>query len=162
MSGNEHVASHRPREALDKYLRAFRLDPHQPLTSLCVATTLAYISTHPLTARKQDVCGKALAFFSQYCRMRILTADCDCSSSLAALQQEICYNMGCFYLELDLNHIAESFFLKAVHMTESFELSDTSQLPLTREAAFNLVTIYRNSGNETLAQEVLKAYLTFE
>jgi general transcription factor 3C polypeptide 3 (transcription factor C subunit 4) len=168
MAGNEHVSGHHYREALEMYLRAFRIDPHQPLTSLCVATTLAYIAVHPLTARKQDVCGKAVAFFSHYAQMRMLTGQCNGLSDvkMKSLQQEVFYNIGCFFTEIRLTHLAEDFFVKALQLFDDIvEKGDTDEqhsLPLTREAAFNLSIIYRKSGNERLAREVMVKHLNFD
>lgn len=168
MAGNEHVSVHHYREALDKYLRAFRMDPHQPLTSLCIATTLAYIAVHPLTARKQDVCGKAVAFFSHYCQMRLMTGECNGRVDINGLKQEVYYNIGCFFTEIRLAHLAEDFFLKALRLFDENVCTETgtnereASFPLTREAAFNLSIIYRKSGNDRLAREIMLKYLNFE
>ena len=156
LAGNELMLSHKHGEALDKYLRAFRQDPDQPLTALCIATTLAYMAVHPLTAHKQDVCGKALAFFTHYGRVRMLTGE-NSNAYQASLEQEVYYNIGCFFLDIRLNHFAVSFFQKAVEVF----CADEASLPLTREAAFNLSLIYRQSGNDSMACAVMKKYLSF-
>mmetsp|Transcript_7010 Transcript_7010/g.11723 ORF Transcript_7010/g.11723 Transcript_7010/m.11723 type:complete len:160 (-) Transcript_7010:833-1312(-) len=106
------------------------------------------------------------------------------------LEQEVVFNMGSIYRDMQLNHFAVEFFMKALALddnlaslgrgTESAAINGQSssssessgilssssctqstRLPLTSEAAHNLILIHKQSGNKSLALDIMKRYLVF-
>jgi general transcription factor 3C polypeptide 3 (transcription factor C subunit 4) len=162
-----HLTSfkHQYSTCLEKYVAAFSADPSQPLTALCLSATLTFLSLHPHVKRKGDACGKALSLFALYSHLRV--PETKVSSNKAeensveryrrlCCQQEVFYNLACLYGKINMQHLAEHFFLRAIEMDDL----DESPLRLTQEAAFNLSLIYRESGNDNLAYDVLKKHLS--
>lgn len=98
-------------------------------------------------------------------------------------EQEVFFNMGCIYRDLQLNHFAVDFYHKALALEEQYvsaqELewssssrssnrsnsscssADSHHLPLTLESAHNLVLIHKHAGNRHQALTVMRQYLMF-
>ncbi|KAL0034582.1 hypothetical protein WJX79_009149 [Trebouxia sp. C0005] len=133
-------------QALGEYFHAFRLNPHQPLTLLCIA--LGYMQ-QAMTRKVDDrnrVVLQAFAFFQEYARHR-------------EHEQESNYNLGRAAHHLGLVHIAVEYYQKCLDGigSESVQaLHGGSEPPyeagLSQEAAFNLSLIYRGTGADDLAR----------
>lgn len=82
-----------------------------------------------------------------------------------AMQQEVVYNMGRSFHQASLNHIAVHFYRDALGLHDAhpqeFALLG-SKGHVTREAAYNLVSIYQLANNRELARHVAENYLTVE
>lgn len=96
-------------------------------------------------------------------------------------EQEVLYNMGCAYRDLQLNHFASEFYHRALVLSDSFEelrgadvigdcssggssggsLTSAVRLPLTSESAHNLILIYKQAGNRPAAMAIMRRYMTF-
>ncbi|KAA6423612.1 MAG: hypothetical protein FRX49_06672 [Trebouxia sp. A1-2] len=141
-------------QALGEYFHAFRLNPHQPLTLLCIA--LGYMQ-QAMTRKVDDrnrVVLQAFAFFQEYARHR-------------EHEQESNYNLGRAAHHLGLVHIAVEYYQKCLDGigSESVQaLHGGSEPPyeagLSQEAAFNLSLIYRGTGADDLARQVLQKYVS--
>ena len=79
------------------------------------------------------------------------------------LQQEAEYNMGRALQQVGLHHLAVECYdrVLAVDMPDRAAVEPwVRKLDLRREAAFNLVGIYKRSGSPDLATAVVAKYLT--
>ena len=73
-------------------------------------------------------------------------------------EQEACYNFGRAAHQLGLLHVALPFYERAL----AAELRpESSSADLRREAAHNLVLIYRHTGATGLARQVMREHLSF-
>ncbi|DBA78961.1 TPA: hypothetical protein ACH3X1_008835 [Trebouxia sp. C0004] len=141
-------------QALGEYFHAFRLNPHQPLTLLCIA--LGYMQ-QAMTRKVDDrnrVVLQAFAFFQEYAQHR-------------EHEQESNYNLGRAAHHLGLVHIAVEYYKKCLdgHGSQSVQAlhngsEPTYQVGLKQEAAFNLSLIYRGTGADDLARQVLQKYVS--
>ena len=121
-------------------------------------------------------------------RKRLNSSSGDEENREKMLEQEVLYNMGCIYRDMQFNHFAVEFFEKALSLNDhfstfidptvnsrfdrrmNFALSSPStettvspkRLPLTSEAAHNLVLIHKQSGNKAKALLIMKQYLMFD
>ncbi len=72
--------------------------------------------------------------------------------------QEAAYNLGRAAHQLELLHIAVPFYERALATQPPIDSGITN---LRREAAHNLVLIYRKTGAIELARQVMREHLTF-
>ena len=133
-----HLSSGTSRVALRFYIEAFRRADKDPLVLLCAAVASLNMVMSRKTSNRHTCTIHAFAFFDQYCRNR-------------EEQQEVHYNMARAYHQLGIYHIAVPNYWKVL---------DLARTPLDRglqkEAAFNLHHIYKETGNFTLAAQVLR------
>ena len=73
-------------------------------------------------------------------------------------EQEACYNFGRAAHQLGLLHVALPFYERALAAEPP---SESSFADLRREAAHNLVLIYRSTGATGMARQVMREHLTF-
>lgn len=73
-------------------------------------------------------------------------------------EQEACYNLGRAAHQLRLLHVAVPFYERALAAKPP---PNSSSADLRREAAHNLVLIYRSTGATGLARQVMREHLTF-
>jgi hypothetical protein len=85
----------------------------------------------------------------------------DVLSDVARIQ-EAYYNVGRVFLSVRINHLAHFMFEKAVNLAVQFPDLTKTKLHLTREAAFNLFQIYRFTGSNELALQILYEHLTYD
>ena len=78
------------------------------------------------------------------------------------LHQETHYNLGRAFQELKMNHLAVAQYTKAISLAENSKKLASSCLNVTKEAAHNLVLIYKQSGAFDLALEIMLKHLTFD
>ncbi|KAL3150393.1 hypothetical protein ABBQ32_000232 [Trebouxia sp. C0010 RCD-2024] len=143
-------------QALGEFFHAYRLNPREPLTLLCIA--LAYIQqamTRKVDDRNRTIL-QAFAFLQEYAQYRE-----------DALESN--YNVGRAAHHLGLVHIAAQYYQKCLNSTSSLPSSPANEdgqglslhaATLMREAAFNLSLIYRGAGADDLARQVLRQHVT--
>jgi hypothetical protein len=78
-----------------------------------------------------------------------------------ALEQEVAFNIGHALHELRLYGLARESYVRCLEIAEQMgNPVEGEALTLTREAAHNLVLIYRRSGNVDLAYCTMKRWLS--
>jgi len=120
---------------------------------------------HYIQLRKEQSirCSKIDHINSETHDRDVLGHDTVESISELSLLQETHYNLGRAFQELKLNHLAVEQYIKALEIAEkNDEFRTSSSLNVTREAAHNLVLIYKHSGAVDLALEVMLKHLTFD
>lgn len=179
LAGNERAQSRKFAEALDKYLDAYELDKSQPLTCLYISSLLIFLAYFRLIKQRIDVLNKGLVFLEQYKITRRLHANkireyiqntSDVVPSLIEeddVVQEIYYNLGRAMSECEMQHLAVDNYTSALDVQDDYDiLHDTNMnaggrvLPLTRQAAHNLVLILKKSQANSHAYQVMRKYLT--
>ena len=85
----------------------------------------------------------------------------DVLSDIARVQETF-YNVGRVYLSVRMNHLAHFMFEKAIDIADKYPELLKSSLHVTREAAFNLFQLYRISGSNEFAMQIMQKYLTYD
>ena len=98
-------------------------------------------ASQPCTTAGEDACAAA----QEYAEQR-------------SSEQEACYNLGRAAHQLGLLHVAVPFYERALAAKPPLASSAAN---LRREAAHNLVLIYRSTGATSLARNVMQEHLTF-
>lgn len=178
LHAHELASRRRYAESFDTHLRAYQLDPTQPQTCLCLGLMLLFFSQHVLVNRKPQVLIKGLAFMDQYRSQRVnvsehnhndrvdlanmsLGGDEMTSVSQQAIQQEIYYNFGRFFQEAKLFNLAVDNYNKALEIADTHPRLALTPFSLTREVAFNLILIYKQSGADNMVLNIMSKYLSF-
>jgi tetratricopeptide (TPR) repeat protein len=172
MAANNAIYHRRYAQAMEKYLIAYRLDKEQPLTCLCLSAFIVFLSMHHTLHQSADgrhqVYGKGLAFLIKYAELRKgqqakqsdVMSEKERLHSLC-LQQEVWYNMGRSYHDVKLLHLAVAMYNKALAIAEDEPKVKTLPSHCTREAAHNLVVIYKSSKAINLALSIMQRHLSF-
>ena len=168
LRGHWWVGARRHSDALDDYLTAYRADPSQPLTALCIAAIVVFLSVRASVGSRQEVYSKGLGFLLRYKELR-LSGEGDDEDAVdeavrlrrLALLQEVLYNTGRVFAEVALPHLAEKMYRRARAVAEEEPRVKLLACHVTFEAAHNLVLIYRNSGATSLALDVMLKHLRF-
>jgi tetratricopeptide (TPR) repeat protein len=169
-----HEASNRRKyvESVELYLKAFKMDPTQPLTLLLLSIFFLFFSQHTLVGNKSEVMVKAVAFFNHYRATRMSQTNGLISGTLNEkgyevpghneYKQEVYYNFGRFCQEVGLNHLAVDNYNEVLKIADILKTQGiNSQFSVTREAAFNLVIIYKKSNSLSFANDIMRKYLSF-
>ena len=182
--------------AIAEYLRANSLRPKEPLISLCIGTSYLSQVMQKNTYNRHLVCLKAFTFLDQYSQLRLpsytprAAGSTDDDDAMEVdegdernaeqklqdnlLAQEISFNMGRAYHQLNLLHLAVPYYEQTLALAEENRLmprqaaadptaasSGGEIAGLGREAAYNLFLIYRSQkGSQRLAREILRTHLT--
>ncbi|KAJ7323395.1 General transcription factor IIIC, polypeptide 3 [Desmophyllum pertusum] len=145
-SGHNALVSGSYRFAVGEYVRAFRQAPHDPLVTLCLGLQYIHLASQHFPRNRHS------------CVVQYLGIRGEC--------QEAFYNIGRAFHQLGLLQFAVHYYNKALE----FPLYETSKpdgektdkfsekRDLHRETAFNLSLIYRASGNEIMAKELLMTH----
>ncbi|GMH45921.1 hypothetical protein BSKO_13884 [Bryopsis sp. KO-2023] len=139
-----HVLTHSGQflDALGEYLAAYRDVPNDPLTLLLLGVTYINCSITSRASDGHNMILKGCSFLDEYKRKR-------------SNPQESHYNFGRAYHQLGLFHIA----------VKAYEQCLKAEAPpgvpcIKREAAHNLVLIYKATGAKELARRVMQENLT--
>ena len=76
--------------------------------------------------------------------------------------QEVFYNTGRAFGSTRLNHLAHLMYEKALKLHDEYPKLRHSKLNLTKEAAFNLMILYKRSGARDAALRVMQKYLCID
>ncbi|XP_066296212.1 general transcription factor 3C polypeptide 3-like [Branchiostoma lanceolatum] len=147
LNGHNSLISGTYKHALGEYVRAYRLDPGNPMSLLLIGVTFFHMASQKYTIKRHFVLVQGMSFLNEYLIQRGET-------------QEAYYNVGRALHQLGLEHLAIHYYQKALHMNPP-DVGDTKYsylLDLRREVAYNLALIYSNSGSKNLAKLLLDQY----
>lgn len=176
MQGNVHLAKCSYSNALVEYMTAYKNDTNfHAIIPLCIANLYANYGCSGVVDKDKAMI-QAFAWLQQY-------------EKLERNKSEAAYNAGRIAQQFKLMHLAVPLYQEALKsVTEvpdigslSFDEStrlpgnmanftstnlneaaaDISTNPVSREAAFNLSLILRESGSDDMARAIMKKYLTF-
>jgi tetratricopeptide (TPR) repeat protein len=77
-----------------------------------------------------------------------------------SLYQETLYNLGRAFHDMKLLHLACEQYTRALEIAEVYAYLRDDDSAVTRQAAHNLVQIYKRSGAKDMALEVMQQFLT--
>lgn len=130
------------------YLRAYVMEPDEPLISFLLALTYAHISQARRAIHKPMSILQALTFLSEYRRLRDDGSD--------DVNAEISYNFGRFYQYCNLPHLAAPLYEQVLTLANMSSTKD-----LRRDAAYNLAQLYSDAGATKHAIRIISKYLQF-
>lgn len=139
-------------------LRAFKLAPDSPLISLYLAVQILYVALSRRVGNRNEMVLHAFAFLDNYRRIR--TSE-EIGLGAKGREMEADYNVGRLMHQLGLVHMASDMYRKVLDRKVENEDDVPSWADLRRDAAYNLVQIYRMSGSVDLANAVLEEFLVF-
>ncbi|KAL4427748.1 hypothetical protein ABPG75_001837 [Micractinium tetrahymenae] len=147
--GHCHLLNTQYSEALGEYFHAYRVAPHEPLVLLCIAAALLNQAATKRVPNRHRAVLQAFAFLQEY-------GDARCNA------QEAAYNLGRAAHQLGLLHIAAPFYERVLETGPPPGAASAAgaAYDLRREAAHNLALIYRRSGANPLARQLLRQHLT--
>ncbi|XP_078614867.1 general transcription factor 3C polypeptide 3-like isoform X2 [Branchiostoma floridae x Branchiostoma japonicum] len=147
LNGHNSLISGTYKHALGEYVRAYRLDPSNPMSLLLIGVTFFHMASQKYTIKRHFVLVQGMSFLNEYLIHRGGT-------------QEAYYNVGRALHQIGLEHLAIHYYQKALHMAPP-DVGDTKYsqlLDLRREVAYNLALIYSGSGSKNLAKMLLDKY----
>ncbi|KAH8658754.1 RNA polymerase III transcription factor-like protein TFIIIC subunit Tfc4 [Tricladium varicosporioides] len=133
--------------ALNYFLRAYALDPNNPLLIFSLGLTYVHDALKRQAENRQYSIIQGLAFLHEYHEIRK-------QSKHAEERVEADFNLGRVYHMLGLVHLARPFYWKVLRASQH----DVKE-NLVFEAAYNLTNIYASSGNLELAQSITNEWL---
>lgn len=140
------------------FLRAFKLAPHNPLICLCVAVQMLYVALSRRVGNRNEMIIQAFAFLDDYRRSRTRNSH---GLNVKWCEMEADYNVGRIMHQLGLVHMAADMYRRVLDWKCELGADVPMWADLRRDAAYNLVQIYRASGSIRLANVILEEHLTF-
>lgn len=144
--------------AVGEYHALHARRPSEPLLPLCLAACKLQesLSRKSKSATRGHAALVAASWLSVYAQTRSATHP-----------QEVAYNFGRAYHHLGLTHLAVPYYIQALLAPPAPASADAGAAgpteeggqDVSREAAYNLVRIFRASGNHDLARELTRAFL---
>jgi len=168
LAGNISAMSGSYRLALGQYFLAYQQMPEDPFLNFILGVSLLMVANSKNEPNFHAAITKAFSFLFKYRR-------------LAGDTTETNYNLGRAFHHCSLFHMAIPYYERAIKLSIEWrektcrkrleaemevlldgdeEDAGAMELNLERESAFNLALIYRNSGNEALARQLLREHLT--
>lgn len=147
LEANYYLSSGTYKYALNDYISAYK-KTKEPLLAMLASVTLTQIASQKYSSNKLSLISQAIAFMDEYTKLREKDAI-----------QEIHYNFGRMYHQLNLVSAAIDHYKKALQVKNKLIHANAEHLDLKREIAFNLHLIYKNSGNFDLARKYLFDYI---
>jgi len=130
--------------ALKNYFKAYRITPNEPIISLCIGSAYLGLAMSRKMTNRHDIVLRAFTFLHKY-------------HQLLDGNEEACYNLGRAFHQIGLTYLAIPHYEKVLQMND--EKGEGNANNLSKEAAWNLVLIYRNSNSLDMAREVMSKYL---
>ncbi|KAK2168890.1 hypothetical protein LSH36_13g03043 [Paralvinella palmiformis] len=148
LNGNNALISGSYKHALGEYVSALKQTPHDPLLNLLVGITYFHLASQKFAARRNSLIIQGCSFLNLYLELR---GDC----------QESNYNLGRAMHQIGLHHTAVYYYERVLSQPPVIDDDDRSSkiFDLSREAAFNLSLIYKASGSEDLAHNIIQKYI---
>eukprot|EP00737_Agarophyton_chilense_P000927 gb/GEZJ01001032.1/.p1 GENE.gb/GEZJ01001032.1/~~gb/GEZJ01001032.1/.p1 ORF type:complete len:863 (+),score=129.79 gb/GEZJ01001032.1/:350-2938(+) len=142
------------------YLHALNLFPNHPLICLVLAIQTLYVASGRRIQNRNEMITYALAFLNDYRRNRTAGAPAE---ERGLYEMETDYNLGRAMHQLGLLHYAAEAYKRV--LTKDYEGVVRDKTPMwadvKRDAAYNLIQIYRGSGCLEMATAVCEEYLVF-
>jgi tetratricopeptide (TPR) repeat protein len=146
--------------------------PSSPLVALTTATTLFQHSRSRTAVKQDQIILKGFAYLDEYRRLRRSQFSGLSVATRSFAELECDYNVGRALHDVGLVHMAAEMYEAVIDRDVPRAVSPQENvvcepacwpvwLDVKREAAFNLVHIYRNSGSHALALAILRRHLVF-
>ncbi len=142
-NGHNALMSGSYKHALAEYVSVLKECPKDPFAAFSVALAFVHLASQKFTSNRHSIVIQLCAFLDLYLELR---GEC----------QESLYNVGRAFHQLGLVHNSVHFYRKALESNIEIDAKDKQVFDLRREISYNLSLIYRNSGANDLALEVLR------
>ena len=139
---------------IGKYLQTYSKMSESPLLCLCLVVQFAYVAQNRRVGNRNEMVMYVVAFLDEYRRKRRKRALHKCT---VVVEQEMLYNAGRTMHQLGVLHMAEQLYLECLEVGENVP----PWADLRRDAAYNLVHLYKKSNSVELARDLTFRYLTF-
>ncbi|WPT10988.1 General transcription factor 3C polypeptide 3 [Picochlorum sp. SENEW3] len=177
LNGHVFLQSHQYAAALGEYFDAYRMGPWEPVVKMCIANL--FVNYACVTKKDRDMAlMHAFAWMQEYAKLRKNNV-------------EFAYNAGRIAHQFSLLHLAVPLYKEALmhhdHANLPFDMEqleiernafnnghvsrishyiskgslNPKKSDLSRESAFNLALLLRESGAHELAKKCMKKYLVF-
>lgn len=141
-----------------KYLQAYSGVSESPLLCLCLVVQLVYVAQNRRVGNRNQIVMYAMAFLDEYRRKRKARSSNQCTT---LVELELLYNSGRTMHQLGVLHMAEQLYRSMLESTNKHLRSLPIWGDLRRDAAHNLVCIYKQSGSFEMARSLVNDYLVF-
>ncbi|XP_062578498.1 general transcription factor 3C polypeptide 3-like [Saccostrea cucullata] len=145
LNGHNAAISGTYKYALGEYVAVLRNCPDDPLVNLLIGLTFIHLAGQKFSSKKHSLLTQGLSFLNSYKELR---GEC----------QETYYNIGRALHQLGLTYAAVHYYKKGLTFPPIVE-DEQNRFDLTRQLAYNLMVIYKTSGSEALARQVMHQYL---
>ena len=146
-NGHNAMMSGSYKHALAEYVGILKQHSEDSFAAFSIVLAFVHLACQKFTSNRHSIVVQLCAFLDLYLELR---GEC----------QESLYNVGRTFHQLGLVHNAVHFYKKALQCNQSI-IGDTNNLyDLRRETAYNLSLIYKNSGANDLALQLLKRHFT--
>lgn len=148
-NGHNALMSGSYKHALEQYMDIYKDRPNDAFAAFCIALTFLSLSCQRYVSSKYLCLFQTVSFLHIYMELR---GNC----------QEVMYNIGRMFHQMNMLDKAVIFYKKALSMRDSDKIERSEGdnydeiYDLRREAAFNLALIYKNSQSHGLAYQVIK------
>ena len=132
--------------SLAEYTAALKHDKDNPLISLMLGLIFTHMACQKFSGKKHSLVVQASSFLNTYLEQR---GEC----------QESFYNLGRAMHQLNLLPQAIYYYKRALEMPKPPVQKQGPDLDLSKEIAFNLQLIYKQSGNLDLARFYINKYI---
>jgi general transcription factor 3C polypeptide 3 (transcription factor C subunit 4) len=173
LSGHVHLQNQHYGQALAEYMHAYRLNAAEPIVKLCLSNVFA---NYACSTRKDRDLALVHAFswmqeYGRATRNPLETAynagriahQCSLLQLAVPLYKEaIMYHDQASVQHVENLHIRDpTVSMFAASCVPSHPSTEMAGADVSREAAFNLALIFRESGSPELAKDVMRRYLVF-
>lgn len=145
--GNNFLVSGRYVVAL-KYFFEYHDQYKDPLSALLIAITILAMASQRTVDKHHNLVVQGISYLLTYQKLR----QCD---------QETYYNIGRAYHMLSINNLAVEYYEKALASSDVTQCERHGVINLTRETAYNLYLLYKETSPLTARKYLLK-YLVIE
>ncbi|CAL8093766.1 unnamed protein product [Calicophoron daubneyi] len=147
LANNDCLVRGSYRYAIARLVGVREAHPNNPLIALLLAICFIGVSLHKFIVSRHPAVLQGLGFLNEYRRAR---GHC----------QEVYYNIGRACHQLMLGHVAMYYYQKVLDMEPVGETEEEkSYTDLRKEAAYNLILLYRSQGNLSMARYLMQKYL---
>jgi hypothetical protein len=158
------------------HARVSRAVPTCPLSALCIATNMLFLSRSRTVGDRNEVTLKAFTYMDGYRRLRRAQFAGEGRAVKDFIEMEIDYNIARAMHDLGIVHMAADLYFSVLERNISPSnrdvtdaVTDSAQsandvpvwISIKRDAAYNLVRILQQSGSPRLACAVLYEHLRF-
>ncbi|KAI1094687.1 TPR-like protein [Rostrohypoxylon terebratum] len=139
--------------ALNYFMRAHSLDPHNAMVILSVGNCYVYYALKRQAENRQYLLTQGFYFLHQYYELKLASAD-------TAQRQEAHYNLARSYHAVGIPHLATEYYKRVLQ-----EVPDDSgngimgRNDLSREAAYNMAQICWTGGDVQAVKAITDKYL---
>lgn len=139
--------------ALNYFMRAHSLDPHNAMVILSVGNCYVYYALKRQAENRQYLLTQGFYFLHQYYELKLASSD-------TAQRQEAHYNLARSYHAVGIPHLATEYYKRVLQeVPDDSENGIMGRNDLSREAAYNMAQICWTGGDVHAVKAITDKYL---